>query len=205
MSADAGIIERVEDTQFLANAYLVAERPGGKGVLVDGNERVEELVRRAAADGIEITHVLLTHHHIDHVVGIGELAARFAVPVVAHPLTAELLEPGLVTQTIADGGVVSSGRLEIEALFTPGHAPGHLAFLVGGDCLTADVLFRGTVGGTRSPGGSYPALRHSVMERLLTLPPDTRVHPGHREATTVAAEWETNPFVRVWRGLDPEG
>ena len=75
----------------------------------------------------------------------------------------------------------------------------------GTDCLTGDVLFRGTVGGTRAGGPSgFADLRRSV-ERLLALPPETRLHPGHSEATTVAAERESNPFVRVWDGRDPEG
>ena len=71
--------------------------------------------------------------------------------------------------------------------------------------ITADVLFKGTVGGTQAPGASgFADLRSSVMETLMKLPPETRVHPGHREPTTIGAEWESNPFIRVWRGLDPE-
>ena len=71
---------------------------------------------------------------------------------------------------------------------------------------TADVLFHGTVGGTRAPGHTtFADLRSSVMDRLMTLPPETRVHPGHTTPTTIGDEWEQNPFIRVWRGLDPEG
>jgi glyoxylase-like metal-dependent hydrolase (beta-lactamase superfamily II) len=90
---------------------------------------------------------------------------------------------------------------------TPGHCLDHLAFLVDGtDCLTADCLFRGTVGGTAGGGPTgYADQVRSIMERLMSLPPETRIHPGHKEATTIGAEWEGNPFVRVWRGLDPEG
>ncbi len=199
------IVERAEHPSWLSNAYLVAEGPGGRGVLIDGNGVVEPLLAQIDRDRIEITHVLLTHDHPDHVVEIGPLKERFGVPVVAHPLTAAALEPGLVDQPIEDGGVVRSGGLTFEAIATPGHAQDHLAFLCGADCFTADVLFKGTVGGTRGPGGDYAALKHSVMERLLTLPAETRIHPGHREATTVGEEWEENPFVRLWRGLQPEG
>jgi glyoxylase-like metal-dependent hydrolase (beta-lactamase superfamily II) len=92
-------------------------------------------------------------------------------------------------------------------MHTPGHCPDHLALLVDGtDCLTADVLFDGTVGGTLGGGPSgFGELRGSIMERLMKLPPETRVHPGHRTPTTIGEEWESNPFVRVWRGLDDEG
>ena len=76
----------------------------------------------------------------------------------------------------------------------------------GTDVITADVLFKGTVGGTKAPGASgFDDLRSSVMDKLMKLPPETRVHPGHREPTTIGDEWESNPFIRVWRGLEPEG
>ncbi len=196
------LLARTENPTWLSNAYLVAEGPGGSGVLVDGNGVADELVERIESDGIAVTHVLLTHGHGDHVAGVPELAARFGVPVLAHP------EAGVAgAEPLAAGDTIASGGLEVQALATPGHAPGHLALLVdGADCLTGDVLFRGTVGGTRGGGpAGFADLRRSVMERLLTLPPETRLHPGHREPTTVADEWERNPFVRVWRGLDPEG
>jgi hydroxyacylglutathione hydrolase len=199
------IVERAEHPDWLSNAYLVAEGPNGHGVLIDANGVIGPLLDQIERDRIQITHVLLTHRHADHVVGVAALKERLDVPVVAHPLTAAALEPGLVDLTIEDGGVVRSGRLELEAIATPGHAKDHLAFLCGGDCFTADVLFKGTVGGTRGPGGDYAELKHSVMERLLTLPAETRIHPGHREPTTVAVEWEQNPFVRLWRGLTAEG
>lgn len=196
------IIERTEHPTWLSNSYLVADRAGGHGVLVDSNGISKPLLDRAERDGITITHVLLTHQHADHVVEATSLAAALGVPVLASARAAEDLDH--VDETVEDGATVRSGELELRAVATPGHCHGHLAFLVDdSDCLTADVLFRGTVGGTA--GGSYAELRHSVMERLMTLPHATRLHPGHREPTTVGEEWEGNPFVRVWRGLDPEG
>jgi len=199
------IVERTEHPGWLSNAYLVADGPGGHGVLIDGNGLVDPLLERIERDRITITHVLLTHHHGDHVVDAAGFRERFGVPVLAHELTAREL-PGQVDELVADGAVVRSGELEIESIHTPGHSAGHTAFLVNGaDCLTADLLFKGSVGGTSGAGGSYEELRRSIMERVMALPPETRVHPGHREATTVGAEWDSNPFVRVWRGADPEG
>ena len=199
------IIERAEHPGWLSNAYLVAEGSGGSGVLIDGNGVVEPLLERIERDGIGITHVVLTHHHGDHVVGVAELARRFDAPLVAHPLTAAEV-PG-VDEALEDGATIRSGGLELRALLTPGHADGHLSLLVSGsDCFTGDVLFRRTVGGTRSPGRTgYPELRRSIMETLMGLPHETRVHPGHTVPTTIGEEWEENPFVRLWRGLDQEG
>ena len=200
------IVERSEHPSWLSNAYLVADRPGGRGVLVDGNGVVEPLLEQVRRDEVEITHVLVTHGHPDHVVGVGDLAERFGVPVVAHAGMPGAGSLGERVEAAADGDTIRSGELEIRALETPGHAVGHLAFLVNEtDCLTGDVLFRRTVGGTRGGGETgFADLVRSIMERLTALPPGTRVHPGHREPTTVAEEWDENPFVRIWRGLDPE-
>ncbi len=201
------IVERTENPQWLSNAYLVADESSGKGVLIDGNDELEPLLERAERDGIEITHVLVTHPHLDHVAGLAEARERLGnPPLVAHPAAAAELDEE-VAQTLDDGEKLETDGLEIESIFTPGHATGHVAYLVNGtDVFTADVLFKGTVGGTMAPGASgFADLKSSVMERLMTLPPETRVHPGHREPTTIGAEWEANPFVQIWRGLDEEG
>jgi hydroxyacylglutathione hydrolase len=200
------IVERTENQLWLSNSYLVADEAGGTGVLIDGNDDLGPLLERAERDGIEITHVLLTHPHPDHVAGVPEAREKLGgPPLVAHAETAAEIGDE-VAQTLGDGEKLSTGGLEIEAISTPGHSAGHLAFLVnGGDIFTADVLFKGTVGGTMAPGASgFDDLRASVM-RLMELPPETRAHPGHREPTTIGEEWKGNPFVRVWRGLEETG
>jgi hydroxyacylglutathione hydrolase len=200
------IVERTENPQWLSNAYLVADPDSGRGVLIDGNDDLGPLLARAESEGIEITHILVTHPHGDHIAGLAAAREQLGgVPMVAHEAAAAEIEDE-VSETIADGGRLSTGGLEFEAILTPGHAAGHLAFLVNdSDVFTADVLFKGTVGGTMAPGASgFPDLKSSVMERLMKLPPQTTVHPGHREPTTIGAEWEDNPFVRIWRGLDEE-
>ena len=200
------IVERTENPIWLSNAYLVADEASGKGVLIDGNDELGPLLERIERDGIEITHVLVTHPHGDHVAGLAEARQKLGdPPLVAHAECAAEL-PDEVALTLADGEKLDAGGLEIEAILTPGHAAGHLAFLVeGSDVFTADVLFKGTVGGTMAPGGSgFADLKASVM-RLMELPPETRVHPGHREPTTIGEEWESNPFVRIWRGLEETG
>jgi len=200
------IVERTENPNWLSNAYLVADEAGGKGVLIDGNDDLGPLLERAERDGIEITHVLVTHPHLDHVAGLAEARERIGnPPLVAHAEAAAELDEE-VAEEIGDGKKLATGGLEIEAISTPGHAAGHLAFLVdGSDVFTADVLFKGTVGGTMAPGASgFADLKASVM-RLMELPPETRVRPGHREPTTIGEEWEGNPFVRIWRGLEETG
>lgn len=198
-------ILRAEEGNFLSNAYLIADETAGKGVLVDSNGVTDPLVEFADREGIEITQILITHHHYDHVVGVEKLVERFDVPVFAHELCAA--EVDAVTETIGHGDVVESAGLRFEAIHTPGHCADHLALKVNdSDCLTADVLFKGTCGGTGAPGATgLDDLRESVMEKLMKLDPATAIHPGHRQPSTIGAEWEENPFIRLWRGLDEPG
>ena len=193
------IIDRAEHPQWLSNAYVVADEPGGHGFFIDGNGLVEELERRTAPGNLTITHVLCTHDHADHVVGVEELAARYGVPLLAHANANVRAD-----ERLADGDEITSGNLTVRALYTPGHCDDHLAFLVDGThCFTADVLFRGTVGGTAGPSGDLAKLKHSILDVLLALDAETRVCPGHREDTTIGDERRTNPFIRAW--LDGEG
>jgi len=200
------ILQRVEQAEWLSNAYLLVDQIGGTGVLVDSNGVTDPLAERAEREGTTITHLLLTHHHWDHVFEAEKLAARFNVPVLAHAKAAEVLGD-LVDETFADGDVIETGGLRIEVLHTPGHCADHCALRVNEeDVLTADVIFKGTVGGTRAPGATgFGDLRSSIMDRLMKLPPETRIHPGHREPSAIGTEWEANPFIRIWRELDEEG
>lgn len=187
-------IQRTESPGWLSNAYLIVDG-AGTGVLIDGNGVAAPLLETIAQRGLRVPAVLLTHHHVDHVMldEYRELGAK----VYAHPLTAAEL-PGVVDTELTDGDVLNFGGPSVECLHTPGHAHGHVSFLVGDtDVFTADVLFRGTVGGTRAPQATGLADLRRSLERLLALPSATRVHPGHREPTTIGEERESNPFVRA--------
>lgn len=191
---------------WLSNTYLVADEQSSQAVLIDAGGPVEPLLELIEQRGYLLSHVLLTHHHHDHVAELDRVMARHPqAPVLIHPL-----ERSLVPQATGDlipGEQLSSGGLRIEPLHTPGHTAGMVSLLIdGSDVFTGDTLFRGSVGGVRAPGHTtYADLRSSIMDTLLTLPGETRIHPGHTDPTTVAEELERNPFVRIWRGLDPEG
>lgn len=175
------LVERSLDSQYLSNAYIVGDRPGGSAVFVDSGAPLEPLLAFAAANDLTPTHVLRTHGHHDHVVHEDELG----LPVVT--------------------GALRSGDLEVEAIPTPGHSPDMVCFVVsdaGGEELvfSGDTLFRDSVG-----GGDFAAIRRAVMDVYMTMPHERRLLPGHTDASTIGREWEHNPFVRVWRGADPEG
>jgi hydroxyacylglutathione hydrolase len=200
------IIERSMNDQWLSNTYLVADEQGSDAVLIDAGGPVAPLLDVIDRMRFNLTHVLLTHHHHDHVAELEQVLARHpGTPVLIHELERDLVAG--TTGTMQPGEAIHSGALEIMPLHTPGHTAGMLSLLVSGtDVFTGDTLFKGSVGGVRAPGHtSYADLKSSIMDTLLKLPPETRIHPGHTDPTTVADELEHNAFVRIWRGLDPEG
>jgi hydroxyacylglutathione hydrolase len=196
------IVERSMHDGWLSNSYLVGDAEGGTAVLIDSGGPTEPLIAAAELHGLTVSHLLITHADHDHVAGNDVYRKRFDMPVAAHPTEAERM--GGADELLDHGTRLVTGGLQIEALFTPGHSPGHLAFLVNGEeCFTGDVLFKGTVGGTLND--SFGSLQPSIMEVLMALPRETRVHPGHTDPTSIGAEWETNPFIRIWRGIETEG
>jgi glyoxylase-like metal-dependent hydrolase (beta-lactamase superfamily II) len=162
---------------WLSNAYLVADGEGGTAVFVDSGAPLEPLRRKAQEWRVTPTHVLRTHAHHDHVANEGELG----LPVVT--------------------GALDAGGLHVEAIPTPGHSDDMVCFVVNDELVfSGDTLFRDAVG-----GGDFAAVRRAVMDVYMAMPHERRVLPGHTDETTIGREWEHNPFVRVWRGADPEG
>ncbi len=172
------LVERSMHPDYLSNAYLVADEEGGTAVFVDSGAPMGPLHAAAERWGVRPVAVLRTHGHHDHV----EHEAELGVPVVT--------------------GDFEAGGLSVRSLATPGHSDDGVSFVVGGLCFSGDTLFRDAVGGSRD---DFEAVRRSVMDVLMALPHETRVLPGHTDETTIGREWEQNPFVRVWRGVEPEG
>jgi glyoxylase-like metal-dependent hydrolase (beta-lactamase superfamily II) len=199
------ILERSMHDQFLSNTYVVADEDGGPAVMIDAGGPVQPLLQAIEDRDLVLSHVLLTHHHFDHVCELDQVLARHPdAQVLIHPGERDQVEGA--TGTIEPGDTVQAGGLSIEAIHTPGHTSGMLSLLVDGNVFTGDTLFKNSVGGVRAPGHTtYADLKESIMDRLMALPPETAIHPGHTDPTTVADEWEGNAFIRVWRGLDPEG
>ena len=198
------IVERSMNDDFLSNTYLVAAAPGGEAFFVDAGGPVQPLVDKVAELDLTPTHVLLTHRHGDHVKDLGELLDRWPdLAVLAHP---DERVPG-TTGDLNPGDELEVGGVTVKALHTPGHTSGMLALLVDGtDVFTGDTLFKGSVGGVRAPGStSFEDIKHSIMDVILKLPGDTVLRPGHTDPSTVGDEIQNNPFVRIWRGEDPEG
>jgi glyoxylase-like metal-dependent hydrolase (beta-lactamase superfamily II) len=202
------LIHHTQDPQWMADAYVVARGAGGPAIWIDCNGAHNELHDFVAEHDLQVQAILLTHHHIDHIEDLEEVREWYAAPVGASARAIELIRAeghyaGPIEQVLEEGGNFTCADLEVRSIPTPGHAGGHLAFLIDGtDVFTGDVLFNGTVGGTRAPGHTGLADLKASLSRLLELDDAVVVHPGHTVPTTIGAERAANPFVRYFRGED---
>ena len=191
------------------NAYIVAHPGSAKAAVIDPGEEGEEILRRLSADGLALDKILLTHGHFDHVGGVRVLKERTGASVYVHPDEVDRMlaaprqgaifglgvpKPPAPDVLVRDGDIVALSDQTFRVLHTPGHTPGHVAFVSGGLAFVGDLIFAGSIGRTDLPGGSHDALLRSVREKIFTLPDDTILLPGHGPATTVGEERRSNPF-----------
>lgn len=203
---------------FQENTYLLIDEATHQCAIVDPgcHDAAEEAALRGYLErqGLTPTVLLLTHSHIDHVLGLDFVTRTWGLAPHQHPLDADTLRsvpayapaygfprfrlPDVAALPLTPGTPVLVGQSALEVRFAPGHAPGHVVFyhaptqaLIGGD-----VLFNGSVGRTDLPGGNFDELARSIREQLYPLPDATTVYPGHGPSTTIGHEKRTNPFVR---------
>jgi hydroxyacylglutathione hydrolase len=193
------------------NTYLIVDEATHEAALVDPSFDSEPILSDIRADGLYLRYILNTHAHFDHIIGNAYYAEQTGAPIALHRLDLELLralpEQGRMfgfavtpspdpTIFLEDGTTLMLGETPIQVLFTPGHAPGHVTFLVDNIAIAGDCLFHGSIGRTDLPGASLQTLLHSIRTGLLTLPDETQVLPGHGALTTIGAERQTNPYLQ---------
>lgn len=194
---------------FEENSYLVVDESTGDAVMIDPGDEPERLLDMLTESGATLRAIWLTHAHIDHIGAIEAIRRRYPVPVHLHPadrpvydvqsLFAEAYgipfeQPGPPDAELAHDATVTVGTLTFRVLHTPGHAPGHVVYHGHGVVLGGDLLFAGSVGRTDLPLAN-PAHMTESLRLISALPPETVVHPGHGDATTVGDELRTNPFL----------
>lgn len=191
------------------NAYLVFDRNSGEGAMVDPGDEGARLIAAVEHAGVTLSAIWLTHAHFDHVGAVRAVRRHFNVPVFLHEADVPLFEAGpfqAASYGLAfDGDEVPSGRfhegqglrlggLSFTVMHTPGHSPGHVIVHGHGIALVGDCLFAGSIGRTDLPLGNPVELARS-LERIVALPPDTRVLPGHGPGTTIGVERRSNPWL----------
>jgi glyoxylase-like metal-dependent hydrolase (beta-lactamase superfamily II) len=169
--------------QFNNNAYIIADAASGAALVVDAPAESEKVV--AAAKGLDVQRIVVTHRHPDHWAGIEALRAGISAPVFTHELDREP-HADQVSGTIGDGEEFAVGALRVRVLHTPGHSPGSCCLVVGNRLISGDTLFPGGPGRTRVPENLAEELA-SITTKLYTLPEAFVVHPGHGDDTTIAA------------------
>ncbi len=206
------IVEMVTVGPFQENCYIIGDQ-SGTGALIDPGDEAARIALNVERTGLEITKIIVTHAHIDHVGAIAQLVDEYLCPVLMHEeaeammktLPQQAIMMGMrfgkvpaVDQHVTDDEVLEVGGIRLRSLYTPGHAPGHLAFYAEGERIvfSGDALFAGSVGRVDLPGGSMDLLMRSISEKLLPLPDATRVLSGHGPETNIGRERQTNPFLR---------
>lgn len=187
---------------FPMNSYLVLHAPSRSAVLIDPGALDERLAAFTVEQGLQVRMVLNTHGHWDHSAGNAaaceKFVARLAAPAADRLLYEKSGGAARVDLWLQDGQELDCGGITVRVIATPGHTPGSVCFLIGGQLFSGDTLFAGSVG--RVPKGknekkALQALARVIREKLLVLPADTPVWPGHGQPTTIGEETLLNPFL----------
>lgn len=205
-------IDHVESGFFKTNTYLVGDEQSGKALLIDPAGDWKKIRTMIQSAGVAVEAIVLTHAHYDHANRVHEARALTGAPLLVHEADAPLLQRksvlSLVTRwriklspppdrLLAEGDVVEVGALRFEVIHTPGHTPGGICLRYKKTMFTGDTLFAGSIGRTDLKGGSWPALKASIDNKLFVLSDDIHLYPGHGPKTTIERERKYNIFVKL--------
>ncbi|MCA9411161.1 MAG: MBL fold metallo-hydrolase [Candidatus Omnitrophica bacterium] len=194
-----------------SNCYLVVDPESRKALLVDPGGDGEKIERWVSEKGADVEAILITHGHADHIGALEFAKEHLSVPVGIHQKDSDCLSDPMLnlsaffspfTSPEADF-FVEEGAFDrwsgpvLQILHTPGHSPGSISILGDGWVICGDVLFKGSIGRTDFPRSSLQQIHESIREKLMSLPPDTVVYPGHGPSTTIGEEKESNPFLHL--------
>jgi glyoxylase-like metal-dependent hydrolase (beta-lactamase superfamily II) len=209
------IIKQIPVEPFKVLTYLVACPKSCDAVIIDPAGDEDKLLTLVETRNLRVKYILNTHGHTDHVLGNQKLKNLLKIPVCMHesddrffndPIVREksshelgLLPPNSVDIKLKDGDILKVGTLNIEVIHTPGHTPGSVCYLTGGNLFTGDTLFVGAAGRTDLIGGSLKTLIESIEKKLIVLPKQTIIWPGHdygeSPSSTIGREMEDNPYI----------
>lgn len=196
---------------FRENCWIIGSRRTGEAVVVDPGDEPEAILALARDMGVRITRIVCSHAHLDHLMAVGPIKERTGAPFLLHPhdlgiaakvpqaaaqwLGIAVPPPPPPDALLADGDDVEVAGIQLRVLHTPGHTQGSVSLYGAGMLFSGDTLFRGSIGRTDLEGGNGPQLLQTIVDKLLRLPDDTVVLPGHMAETTIGIERQTNPFI----------
>lgn len=195
---------------FLANCYIVGSEKTGEALIIDPGGDTDEILTEIATLRLSVKVIVLTHAHMDHVGALKEVRDATAASVAIHEGDAPALTRDSVSRSFGfsyptppppdrllhDGDEIKIGELSFTVIHTPGHSPGSICLLGEGLLFSGDTLFCQSIGRTDLAGGGYDQIMNSLQNKLMKLPPDTAVFPGHGPDTTIGREKKENPFLR---------
>jgi len=195
-------------------AYIMGDKESGEGLVVDPAAETDRIISEAEDNNIKIKYIVNTHGHVDHIAGNADMKDKTGAEIIIHEDDAYMLTstPPLIFRmfrakpspppdiTVKDGDTITVGKVNLRVIHTPGHSPGGIALYTKGYVLTGDTLFVKGVGRTDLPGGSWETMLLSIKEKLLILPDETVVMPGHNygkaPTSTIGNEKKNNPYLR---------
>jgi len=204
------ILKKLVVGPFGSNCYIVGSESAKEGMIIDPGDEAGVILEEVKDLGLDIRSIVLTHGHIDHIGALKEVKEATGAEVAIHTDEAESLQeqplskilglaypnPPAPDRLLKDGDSIDIGDLHFSVLHTPGHTKGGICLLGEGTLFSGDTLFNFGIGRTDLPSGNLSQLMDSIYTRLMTLPDDTIVYPGHGPETTIGAERRGNPFLQ---------
>jgi glyoxylase-like metal-dependent hydrolase (beta-lactamase superfamily II) len=207
------IVRGIVVGSFAENCWIIGNRRTREAICVDPGDQPDEILAMARDMGVTVKFIANSHAHIDHILGVGAIREATGARFLLHPGDVELARntaasaknwmgidlpnPPEPDALLADNDDIDVDGLKLKVLHTPGHTQGSVCFLANGIVFAGDTLFAGSIGRTDLPGGDYDQEMASIVERLLALPDETIVLPGHMDQTTIGQERLRNPYVRM--------
>ena len=207
------ILNCIPGGMFIENCYIIGDESTNEGILVDPGEQIEEILYEVKKSGLNIKKIVNTHNHLDHVAGVEIAKRELGIPFYIHekdqpvldalpeacqrwPQFSHIIKPD-VDGYVEEGDRIRIGELEAEVLLVPGHSWGHICLIIEDNIIAGDTLFAGSVGRVDLTGGTtMKELVGSINSKLMVLPEEYNVFPGHGPATKIGIEKSTNPFLQ---------